>query len=137
MPGGATYTLEASATPESIDRVHGLIEGISTECGLAEQVRFRFETALIEVVGNIVDHASPTAGREVVTISLRIDVTAGGLSAHITDDAVEAEVDIDGAEMPDWDAEGGRGFALSRSLTDALSYRRRDGVNEWQLSCRT
>lgn len=131
MPPDGVWSLsyEGPADPGCIDRIHHLVHHLWSELDDAAQSdRDRFETAVIEVAGNVVEHAGPQ-----VRLRLR-------LTAH--PDRVEADLRDDGAglEQPDVVgrpvdrlAEHGRGIALARAAVDELAYERVEATNCWRI----
>ncbi|WP_052437035.1 ATP-binding protein [Georgenia sp. SUBG003] len=88
-----------------------------------------FETAVIEVAGNVVEHGRPE-GR--VVYRFRLAVLPDRVVARL-----EAGQEVDGDPgapgLPDPLAEQGRGLALTRAVLDEFSYERLDGTNVWHL----
>jgi serine/threonine-protein kinase RsbW len=93
--------------------------------------RMLFETALIEIIGNLVEHAR-TPGGLPVDVHMQIFVHPDRVEARMRDNGVPAPVDSAGAVMPDEFAEGGRGLALAAAVTD-LVHVREDGGNTWTI----
>lgn len=93
--------------------------------------RVRVETALVEVVGNVVEHA--LAGRGRGEVLLRLHVSGTEVVAEVADDGTELTVDPAAATMPDAEAVSGRGLAMAVLVTDELHYRRDGEVNRWRL----
>lgn len=104
---------------------------------LGEQLRMRFETALAELVGNVIAHARPAPDRGVVTMEVTIEPADDHVGARLVDDAETAPPEPADTPMPASDAESGRGSSLARLLSDELTYRRAQGSNEWRLVCRS
>lgn len=90
--------------------------------------RMSFETALIELVTNVLSY-----GQFVGVARLEVTVGRDMLSADLTDDGHPFLGDLSTIVMPDWDAEAGRGLAMAMGLTDVISYERRDGRNVWSI----
>jgi len=93
--------------------------------------RMLFETALVEIVGNLVEHARRPDGHP-VDVHMQIFVHPDRVEARMHDNGVPAPVDSGAAEMPDEYAEGGRGLALAAAVTD-LAHVREDGGNTWTI----
>jgi serine/threonine-protein kinase RsbW len=134
--------LSAPADPQILDLIHALLEQLWTGNPEVSDVdRFRFETAVIEVLGNIVEHAyqlDPAAAehrdharRFIVVLA----VTAQEVVASFGDNGLPTSLDLSNVAMPHADAESGRGLALAAATTDELSYARVDGRNHWKLRC--
>jgi serine/threonine-protein kinase RsbW len=99
--------------------------------------RTRFEMALVEVVGNIVEHAFEADARavgRVLAVELRLAVDQ--VEALLSDNGLPAELDLGSVTMPGEDALSGRGLALAVAAVDDLRYERVDGRNHWRLLCR-
>lgn len=131
------YVIEGLSVPESLDRLHDLLDRVAQdEPGLDQQDLLLFETAVIEIAGNVVEHGRPTGA---VAWSFRLDILPDRLSAVLSDDgqeyAVAEERLTDGwwAMPEDALAEGGRGLALASVALDELDYQRDEGVNSWTM----
>jgi serine/threonine-protein kinase RsbW len=127
------------ATPGSIELVQTALGTLwEHQPTVSPQDRMRFETALVEIVGNVVEHAfaldqgvAPGSRQLEVEVSVD-DSTIVGLLA---DDGRPAEIDLGAVTMPDPEAESGRGLALAIAALDDLRYVRADGRNQWTLIC--
>jgi serine/threonine-protein kinase RsbW len=129
-------TLRVPASPDSLEAVHALVAALwADRPGTPGPVRLRFEIAVAEVAANIVEHAG--AGRDGVTLSLRLTGGPDGVHADFEDDGGPAAVDLDDARvMAAEDAERGRGLPMTLASVDRLTYERRDGTNRWSLAVR-
>lgn len=130
--------LSAPATPEILDLVHGMMAHLfSTHPDISERDRIRFEMSVIEILGNIVEHAyradvDTPSGRR---FDIVLGVTGERLLAHLADNGLPVALDLSGAVMPDELAESGRGLALATAALDDLSYQRIAARNLWDLLC--
>jgi serine/threonine-protein kinase RsbW len=130
--------LTAPSTPEILDLVHAMIEHLwTTHPDIGERDRARFEMSVIEILGNIVEHAyradvETTSGRRIAIV---LGATEDRLLAHLGDNGLPVGLDLSGAVMPDELAESGRGLALATAALDDLSYRRLGDRNLWDLLC--
>jgi serine/threonine-protein kinase RsbW len=133
-----TCRLTVPARPASLDEIHDLVESLWAEQpGFPAADRLRFETAVVEVAGNIVTHAvAGRPGEPAVTIELTLTADPDSATARFRDDGGAAHLDLAAAEMPDTMAESGRGLALTRALSDDLAYERAGPANIWTLTCR-
>jgi serine/threonine-protein kinase RsbW len=131
-----TRRLTIPAQPDSLDEIHDLIESLWTaQARFPPADRLRFETAVIEVAGNIVTHA--VAGRprrQKMTVELTLTATPEAATACFRDDGGAATLDLAAARMPDAMAESGRGLALTRALADDVTYQRADSANVWTVT---
>ncbi|MDO9379227.1 MAG: ATP-binding protein [Nocardioidaceae bacterium] len=142
MPDDASVTrvsLEAAAREDSVDLLHTLVASLwegSPDVAMID--RIRFETAVIEVMANIVEHAYAIDGEGVTgrrfDVSLLADPTS--LVATFADDGRPCEIDLSTVSMPGYDAESGRGLALASAAVDDLAYHRDGVINHWSITCR-
>jgi serine/threonine-protein kinase RsbW len=120
-------------TPTCFDVVQDALAELWTDAeDVAPTDRMLFETALIEIVGNLVEHARQPDGLP-VDVHMQITVHADRVEARMHDNGTPAHVDSTGAEMPDELAEGGRGLALAAAVTD-LAHVREDDGNTWTVT---
>jgi serine/threonine-protein kinase RsbW len=126
------YLLEGLAVPESLNLLHDLLERVGQEhSDLDADDLMMFETAVIEVVGNVVEHGRPR-GR--VTWTFRLSVLDDRLEAQLSDSGEEYPGGTWGTSMPDDPLqEDGRGLALATAVLDSLDYRRSDAANHWTM----
>jgi serine/threonine-protein kinase RsbW len=125
------YSLEGLAVPETLDRLHALLEQVGQDHpALPADTLMMFETAVIEIAGNVVKHGRPQ-GKVLYTFRLR--VLPDRMESMLCDsgDAV-AELPESGA-MPDALQEQGRGLMLAEAALDELRYERVDGRNRWTM----
>ncbi len=136
MPDDHAVRFEGPAEPGLLEELHEAFEELwRAASDVPDAARIRFETAVVEVLTNIVRHATPTGPGPVhVSAALR----AGGttLDAEIVDDATDVMVDLEPPDPPVL-ATGGRGLLLVRRAVDELSRTRRGDRNEWRLSLRS
>jgi serine/threonine-protein kinase RsbW len=126
------HELHACADPGCLGKIHNLLASAwGSSPDVTETDRAMFETAVIEIAGNIVRHGSDE-GRTVCNLIL--EVFPDRLDARFHDDGLIADVDIAAAAMPDTNAESGRGLALAKAAVDVLTYERHNGENFWSLS---
>lgn len=131
--------LSAPADPQMLELVHAVLEQLWTNHpDVADTDRMRFEMAVIEILGNIVEHAYQIDAPEDGT-ARRFDISLGAtdtaLTASFADNGMPMAIDLSGVTMPGEDAESGRGLALAAAAVDDMSYERVDGRNHWRLLC--
>ena len=126
------YLLEGLAVPESLNLLHDLLERVGEDHpDLDAGDLTMFETAVIEVAGNVVEHGRP---RGSVTWAFRLSVLPDRLEAQLSDSGEEYPGGTWGTSMPDdLLQEDGRGLALATAVLDSLDYRRSDGANHWTM----
>ncbi|MCS5723572.1 ATP-binding protein [Herbiconiux sp. CPCC 203407] len=121
-----------SAPPDDVDAVHEFLETVwEANPGVSEFDRMAFETALIELASNVIQHAAGEGG---VTCVLTVDADENGLSASLADTADAGGIVLMDRSMPDELSESGRGIALIQALVDDLRYERVDERNVWSIS---
>jgi serine/threonine-protein kinase RsbW len=119
--------------PDLLERTHDEVARLwerHPDVGTAD--RRRFESGLIEVVGNVVQHGY--AGRP-GPLLVELDVTAAALDAVVWDNGLAPSIDLAQVTMPDPLAESGRGLALALASVDALTHERVHDRNRWSLHC--
>ena len=122
-----TLTLEGRADLPCLERVHDLVDELWTRVPEVEPAdRYRFETAVIEVAGNIVEH-----GGQDVRLRLWLQVHPDRVEAQFRDTGRAVELDGVDAPAPDLMAEAGRGIALARATADTVTYERTGLTNRW------
>jgi len=126
------YVLEGLAVPESLNLLHDLLERVRREHpDLDPGDLMMFETAVIEVAGNVVEHGRPPGD---VTWAFRRSVLTDRLEAELSDSGDEYPGGTWGTSMPaDPLQEDGRGLALATAVLDSLEYRRSATANHWKM----
>ncbi|WP_203135602.1 ATP-binding protein [Microbacterium sp. JZ31] len=127
---GKTYSLAGFAVPGELDHVHQLLERVGADHdGLDPMDLMLFETAVIEIANNVVEHGRP-AGE--VRWQFEVRVTDDAIVAELVDSGHEFEPHLQG-EMPSEDAEGGRGLLLAQAALDELEWSRTPAGNRWRM----
>jgi len=129
MPGDV-YELRGFAVPEELERLHELLTGAAGDHpGLDPTMTMLFETAVIEIANNVVEHGRPTGK---VVWEFQLVVHLDRLEATLSDSAQPFDGVVSSA-MPGELAETGRGLAMASSLLDELTYQRADDRNHWHM----
>ena len=97
--------------------------------------RMLFETALVEIMGNLVEHAR-TPADEPVTIDVRVAVHPDRIEAVLLDDGVAPPVDPTAIVPVEDLAESGRGLALAHAVSEVTHDCRVGGGNRWTVTRR-
>lgn len=127
-----TLTLDGRADAPCLERVHDLVDELwACVPGVAVADRHRFETAVIEVAGNIVEH-----GGAEVRLRLTLQVHADRVEALFRDTGQEVDLEVLDRHQPDPMAEDGRGLALARAAADDVTYERTGRTNRWSVTQR-
>lgn len=127
---GDAYHLQGLAIPEELIHLHELLDRMAAEHpDLPEDDLWLFETAVVEIADNVVEHGRPR-GR--VRWDFVIEVHADRLLATLSDSGEAFTGDLAGA-MPDDLVDGGRGIPMARASLDQLTYDRRNGTNSWTM----
>lgn len=130
-------SLLADVSLESVEAVHDLLLEWFEEVGDVDpRVRFAFETAVVEIAGNIVEHTVAARGAEGRHFTVELVADEAALTATFQDDAQPAELDLSAVTMAEEGAEDGRGLALALASVDRLEYRHEGGRNIWSIECR-
>ncbi|GAA4682989.1 hypothetical protein GCM10023215_16510 [Pseudonocardia yuanmonensis] len=126
-------SLRYPGTPPCLDVVQDALGRLWADApGVAETDRMLFETALIEIVGNLVEHARRADGRP-VDVEMQILVHPDRIEALLEDNGGAPPVDPADAALPaDELAESGRGLALAAAVAD-LGHVRFEGGNRWTV----
>ena len=123
-----------AATIESLDIVQAEFEQWWSELDDDRTAtRFAFETAVVEIATNIVEHTHRVEGSAGRGYSLELSADDTALTAVFTDDGKPADIDLSTVTMADVDDENG--LALAIAALDSLDYRHVDGRNIWTLVC--
>lgn len=125
------------ATIESIDVVQAEFAEWWTELGeKSTETRFKFETAVVEIAANIVEHTNRAEGAAGRGYSLELTGDEAEVTAVFSDNGKPADIDLSVVTMAEVDDESGRGLALAIAALDSLDYRRASGRNIWTLVCK-
>ena len=131
MSGDGGRTLVTAAEPAALERVHALLQELWQDAAdVVAQDRIRFETAVTEIAGNIVMHASDGRPHD---FTLHVTARPDRIEARFEDAGRRADVDLTAAQLPDDLAESGRGLALALAASDELEYRRDGALNCWRV----
>ncbi|WP_309069506.1 ATP-binding protein [Microbacterium sp.] len=126
----APYSLVGFAVPGELDRLHALLERVGADHeGLDPMDLMLFETAVIEIANNVVEHGKPVGE---VRWRFEVQVTDDAIVAELVDSGQEFEPHLEG-DMPDEDAEGGRGLLLAQAALDELQWSRTPAGNRWRM----
>lgn len=126
------------ARPEDLEVLQDLIATLWTaEPAVGDGDRMRFEMAVVEIFGNVVEHSARAHGGPAVRrVAVLLTVDDREIQAVMVDDGRPAAVDLSAVTMPDADATSGRGLALAVAAVDDVAYERDGDVNRWTVTCR-
>lgn len=118
------------AGPDCLEMVHEMLAELWTGAPDVDDAdRMMFEIAVVEIAGNVVEHARPRP----VRCELHLTVHDDALEATFCDSGQEADVDLADTGLPDPLAETGRGLAMVRATVDVLEHARVADSNRWYL----
>ena len=130
---GWVALLRTVAGPRALEETATALDGQwSIHDEVPDAIRLDVGIALAEIVANIVEHGS--AGGHRVQIEIQVSVEPGQVLIALVDDGNECQVPLDTAQLPDSDAERGRGLAMARSCLRELGYQRTAATNRWLLT---
>ena len=128
---GNISRITLTSTEQGLEDVHAQLEQVWEQSPHVKIIdRVSFETALIELVSNVFQHAesdmSPLCTVTIKTFPDRVEcsVVHGGPAK---------EVQLTGRTMPDEHAESGRGILLIQALVSELRYTREGDYNHWYI----
>ncbi len=125
----------AIADLEFLGRLAAAVEQVCVGTpGVSDPDRWLFETAVIEIGSNVVEHARPR-GPGPVQVEARVFSTASELMATFHDDALPADVDLH-PPRPDDLALGGRGLLLVHTAVHRLEFDADPAGNTWTVARR-
>jgi serine/threonine-protein kinase RsbW len=128
------YSLLLSSPPDDVGDVHDFLEGVwASDTTVPAMDRMAFETAIIELAANVIQHADDGSG---VTWRLTVSCARDVLTATLVDDGLTAAMSLEHRSLPDALAESGRGLAFVQMLVDSLDYQHSNRGNEWSISKR-
>lgn len=132
MPEPLRRTVRLTTPPGDVNTVHDFLAELwpDTE-GVSELDRISIETALIELAANVMQHADSDGSG--LACEFTIVVAEEAIEITVRDTGEPGEIHLVGAEMPELDAESGRGLALISALVDHVAYAQEDGHNVWRL----
>ncbi|MDQ0745070.1 serine/threonine-protein kinase RsbW [Clavibacter sp. B3I6] len=126
-----TRTMTLQAPPDDVDAVHELVARLwDDRPDVSDLDRMAFETALVELASNVIEHADSGEG---VSCVVSVTVDDGTMSARLRDGAEPGDFRLAPREMPGVDAESGRGLAMVQLLCDELTYERVGDENVWSV----
>jgi serine/threonine-protein kinase RsbW len=124
-------SLVLNSPPDDLDTVQDFIQQVWSDSPEVDNMdKLKFETALVELAANIIQHANGGRGVE-GNLSLTIDEVV--IRCRITDASGASNVALENRQMPEEMAESGRGIAFIQRLVDTLHYERRNGQNMWMI----
>jgi serine/threonine-protein kinase RsbW len=129
-------SIDVPAVPASLDTVQDTFgswwEGLGTEDA---SLRFRFETALVEIAANVIEHTRRSDVGQGRRFLLDLGTDGDDLVAVLSDNGMPVDIDLGDVTMADPEDEGGRGLALAIAALDRLEHSHQGGRNVWTLVC--
>lgn len=132
MVDEVSHALVLVAPPDSVGRVHELLQKVWLDTPHISLIdRASFETALIELAANVIQHANHG---NPVECTVAVDATESFISATLIDTGEEAALELARVKMPEATAESGRGLAIITALVDEVFYDSDGSVNCWRIT---
>ena len=130
--------LTARADPQIMDLVHAVLGHLWADHGdVDDGDRLRFETAIMEILGNIIEHAYRVDSSSQGPGARRFELVVGGGpppgGAPLGDTPAPRGRHARRGTQPDVDAESGRGLPMAMAALSELTYDRIEGRNVWTL----
>jgi serine/threonine-protein kinase RsbW len=119
--------------PDNINVVHSALESFWSEESVDDMDRMMFETALVELVSNVIQHGTSST---TIICALTLSSDEEILKADLEDSASPPRIDLSARDMPDEFAESGRGLAFIQALVDDFDYHRVADRNCWTIAKR-
>ena len=124
------YTVNGFAVPETIELLHGLLGEVRTDHPeVPEDDLSMLETAVIEIAGNVVQHAAQDG---TTLYEFRLSVRPSELVGELVYEGDEPDLPAD-PQLPEDTAESGRGLMLAHAVLDDLEHSFVDGRNHWRM----
>lgn len=119
--------------PGEARRVVDEIEALCNEHGLSQDIIFKFQLSMDELMTNVISYGFEGVDAEpVITVDVRIDddtinvvIRDNGRPFNPLADATEPDLDLDAEHRPI----GGLGIHLTKAFIHTLAYDRADGFN--------
>lgn len=129
MTGSSHVVIKGSADLVLVERLLDAIEGLrGPDANVPEPDRALFMLAVSEIATNIATH---NTGQ--VALGAELHAHPDELRAILRDTAPPVDIAWDTVELPDTDAESGRGLALARSVLDEFRHETDSRGNIWIL----
>jgi serine/threonine-protein kinase RsbW len=110
-------------------RVTDLVDRFGADHALSNEVIVALNVSLDEILNNIISYAYEDAGRHDITV--RLQLRCGNVEVFVEDDGKPFDPLAVATPRPRSDESvGGVGLHFVRTLTDQLTYARRDGINQ-------
>lgn len=132
MPEPVSRTVRLTTPPGDVNTVHDFLVDVWGEAATVSDIdRISIETALIELAANVMQHADSDGAGLACEFAIVIDDET--IAITVRDTGEPGDIQLVGAEMPELDAESGRGLALINALVDDVAYSQEGGHNVWRL----
>ena len=128
---GNTSRITLTSSDQGLDEVHSLLERVWAQAPYVKFIdQLSFETALIEMVSNVFQHADSTIS-PLCTVTIK--TYPDRIESTVVHGGPAKEVQLTGRSMPDESAESGRGILLIQALVSELRYTREGDYNHWHM----
>jgi len=125
-------SVRLTSPPGDVNDIHDFLAGLwAASPGVNDVDRISLETALVELAANVLRHADVDGTG--LSCEVTIAVHGDQITVAMRDTGEPGDIALVGLEMPDLDAESGRGLALIDALVDHVEYGREGEHNVWRL----
>ena len=129
---GGSYTLSGRADIEWLAALHRLVERVGHDHPeLRPSDLAKMETAIIEVIGNVVEHGTPPGA---IGYEFSLEVADDRLQALLLETGDPVPLRAMDQDQDHELAESGRGLGIARAVLSELRYERRGDLNAWTLT---
>ncbi len=126
------HSVLLTSPPGDVNDIHDFLAGLwAASPDVSDVDRISLETALVELAANVLRHADIDGTG--LTCEVTISVHGDQIVVAMRDTGEPGDIALVGLEMPDLDAESGRGLALIDALVDHVEYGREGEHNVWRL----
>lgn len=130
-PSQTDYQAVIRSPPETVDDAHDFLNGVwAQHPDVTADERMALETILSELVTNVIQN---NPHREIFC-DVRVQITPRELIIETADTGDEAPPPQPATDMPEHQAEHGRGLPLIYLLADDVQHRWHDSRNIWRVS---
>jgi serine/threonine-protein kinase RsbW len=129
------FSLELSSDPGDMDwhgQVQSAFESIASDAGIDGLAGMLLPSAVVEAINNVIEHAYEGEGGRPILVEAECE--ASSLIVTLRDRGRPMPQPLPSGDLPDQNAERGRGWGIIRSVFPEVDYQRVDGENQLRLA---